>query len=81
MERMDETAGEACHAVGASRVQTMFLCPSAAAHADLRPLVLNHFEIAVRSASTLGLVGAGGTGATLIFAIQAPPLVARASFC
>ena len=34
-------------------------------------LVLNHFEIAVRSASTLGLVGAGGIGATLIFAIQA----------
>ena len=34
-------------------------------------LSLNHFEIAVRSASTLGLVGAGGIGAPLIFAIQA----------
>ena len=33
-------------------------------------LSLNHFEIAVRSASTLGLVGAGGIGAPLIFAIQ-----------
>ncbi len=32
---------------------------------------LNHFEIAVRSASTLGLVGAGDIGAPLIFAIQA----------
>jgi phosphonate transport system permease protein len=32
---------------------------------------LNHLEIAVRSASTLGLVGAGGIGAPLIFAIQA----------
>jgi len=31
---------------------------------------LNHFEIAVRSAATLGLVGAGGIGAPLIFAIQ-----------
>lgn len=27
---------------------------------------LNHFEIAVRSAATLGLVGAGGIGAPLI---------------
>ena len=34
-------------------------------------LVLNHFEIGVRSASTLGLVGAGGIGAVLGFAIQA----------
>ena len=34
-------------------------------------LVLNHFEIGVRSASTLGLVGAGGIGAVLVFAIQA----------
>ena len=34
-------------------------------------LSLNHFEIAVRSASTLGLVGAGGIGAPLVFAIQA----------
>ena len=33
-------------------------------------LSLNHFEIAVRSAATLGLVGAGGIGAPLIFAIQ-----------
>lgn len=33
-------------------------------------LSLNHFEIAVRSATTLGLVGAGGIGAPLIFAIQ-----------
>ena len=34
-------------------------------------LILNHFEIGVRSAATLGLVGAGGIGAPLIFAIQA----------
>ena len=34
-------------------------------------IALNHFEIAVRSAATLGLVGAGGIGAPLIFAIQA----------
>ena len=34
-------------------------------------MILNHFEIGVRSSSTLGLVGAGGIGAPLIFAIQA----------
>ena len=34
-------------------------------------LALNYFEIAVRSAVTLGLVGAGGIGAPLVFAIQA----------
>ena len=40
-------------------------------------LVLNHFEIAVRSASTLGLVGAGGIGATLDLRDSGLPLVAR----
>ena len=33
--------------------------------------MLSHFESAVRRASTLGLAARGGTGATLIFAIQA----------
>ena len=32
--------------------------------------VINHFEINVRSATTLGLVGAGGIGAPVIFALQ-----------
>lgn len=32
--------------------------------------ILNHFEIAVRSATILGLVGAGGIGAPVIFALQ-----------
>lgn len=71
MERMDETAVEACYAVGANSVQTMFLARIPQLMPIYASLVLNHFEIAVRSASTLGLVGAGGIGATLIFAIQA----------
>ena len=71
MERMDETAVEACHAVGANGVQTMFYARIPQLMPIYASLALNHFEIAVRSASTLGLVGAGGIGATLIFAIQA----------
>ena len=71
MERMDETAVEACHAVGANGVKTMFYARLPQLLPLYASLVLNHFEIAVRSASTLGLVGAGGIGATLIFAIQA----------
>lgn len=68
---MDETAVEACHAVGAGGVKTMFYARLPQLLPLYASLVLNHFEIAVRSASTLGLVGAGGIGATLIFAIQA----------
>ena len=71
MERMDETAVEACQAVGANGVQTMFFARIPQLMPIYASLALNHFEIAVRSASTLGLVGAGGIGATLIFAIQA----------
>jgi len=71
MERMDETAVEACRAVGANGVQTMFYARIPQLMPIYASLALNHFEIAVRSASTLGLVGAGGIGATLIFAIQA----------
>ena len=71
MERMNETAVEACQAVGANGVQTMFYARIPQLMPIYASLSLNHFEIAVRSASTLGLVGAGGIGATLIFAIQA----------
>ena len=71
MERMDETAVEACQAVGANGVQTMFFARIPQLMPIYASLALNHFEIAVRSASTLGLVGAGGIGATRSFAIQA----------
>ena len=66
MERMDETPVEACHAVGANGVQTMFYARLPQLMPIYASLVLNHFEIAVRSASTLGLVGAGGIGSFAI---------------
>ncbi|MDO4265891.1 MAG: phosphonate ABC transporter, permease protein PhnE [Eubacteriales bacterium] len=71
MEAMDETPVEAMHAVGAGFWQTMFFARVPQLLPIYSSLSLNHFEIAVRSASTLGLVGAGGIGAPLIFAIQA----------
>ncbi len=71
MELMDEVPVEACHAVGANGVQTMFYARIPQLLPIYASLVLNHFEIGVRSASTLGLVGAGGIGAILVFAIQA----------
>ena len=71
MEKMNEEPVEACKSVGANGIQTMFYARIPQLLPIYSSLVLNHFEIGVRSASTLGLVGAGGIGATLIFAIQA----------
>lgn len=71
MDNIDDTPVEAMASVGASSVQTFHyarlpqVMPIAISH------VLNHFEISVRSATILGLVGGGGIGAPVIFALQA----------
>lgn len=70
IESMDEEPVEAIHAVGANFWQAFFYARVPQLMPLFSSLALNHFEIAVRSASTLGLVGAGGIGAPLIFAIQ-----------
>ncbi len=71
MENIDEQPVEAMQSVGAGFWQTLFYARIPQLMPICSSLSLNHFEIAVRSASTLGLVGAGGIGAPLIFAIQA----------
>lgn len=71
MESMDEAPVESMTAVGANFWQTMFYARFPQLVPTFLSLALNHFEIAVRSAATLGLVGAGGIGAPMIFAIQA----------
>ena len=71
MEGMDEQPAEAMHAAGAGFWQTFFYARVPQLMPIYASLSLNHFEIAVRSAATLGLVGAGGIGAPLIFASQA----------
>ncbi|MGX6970138.1 phosphonate ABC transporter, permease protein PhnE [Vagococcus bubulae] len=70
MEAMDEGLVESMTAVGANFWQTMFYTRFPQVMPTYMSLSLNHFEIAVRSAATLGLVGAGGIGAPMIFAIQ-----------
>ncbi len=70
MEAMDERLTEEMQAVGANCWQTMFFVRVPYLMPIYSSFALNHFEIAVRSAATLGLVGAGGIGAPLIFAIQ-----------
>ncbi|MEE0434786.1 MAG: phosphonate ABC transporter, permease protein PhnE [Peptococcaceae bacterium] len=71
MEHSDERPAEAMQAVGAGFWQTLFYARIPQVLPLYSSLALNHFEIAVRSAATLGLVGAGGIGAPLVFAIQA----------
>lgn len=70
MEAMDERLTEEMEAVGTNFWQTIFFVRVPYLLPIYSSLALNHFEIAVRSAATLGLVGAGGIGAPLIFAIQ-----------
>lgn len=70
LDNSDNVPVEAMIAAGASQVQAFQyaripqVVPIAVSH------VLNHFEINVRSATTLGLVGAGGIGAPIVFALQ-----------
>ena len=73
MEGMDEQPAEAMHAAGAGFWQTFFYARVPQLMPICASLSLNHFQIAVRSASTLGLVGAG--------AIGAPPDLSRIQAC
>ncbi|WP_430610326.1 phosphonate ABC transporter, permease protein PhnE [Enterococcus sp. DIV0876] len=70
MESMNDHLIEEVQAVGGNFWQTMFFVRVPYLAPIYSSFALNHFEIAVRSAATLGLVGAGGIGAPLIFAIQ-----------
>lgn len=70
LEAMDGKAAESIRAVGGNFWQELLCARLPQLVPMFSSLALNHFEIAVRSASTLGLVGAGGIGAPLIFAMQ-----------
>ncbi|MCL1948963.1 MAG: phosphonate ABC transporter, permease protein PhnE [Turicibacter sp.] len=69
-ESIDHAPVEAMEAVGANFWQVLFYARIPQIGAKFLSLSLNHFEIALRSATVLGLVGAGGLGAPIIFAIQ-----------
>lgn len=69
IESMDMGPAEALDASGASPFQKLISAIIPTVLPDFMSYTLYRFEINTRAASTLGLVGAGGIGAPLIFAI------------
>lgn len=70
IENMDEGPMEALTAVGANRIQTLFFSVLPQVLPEFFSFALYKFEIDVRAASVLGMVGAGGIGTPLLFALQ-----------
>jgi phosphonate transport system permease protein len=70
IENMDEGTMEALTAVGANRLQTLWFAVLPQVLPEFLSYALYKFEINVRAASVLGMVGAGGIGAPLLFALQ-----------
>lgn len=70
IENMDFGPSEAIVSAGGNRTQTLMLATIPTILPQFMSYTLYRFEIAVRSASILGMVGAGGIGTPLIFAIQ-----------
>lgn len=70
IESMDIGVKEALESVGGNRMEVLFRAVLPQVLPELMNYTLFRFEINMRAASTLGLVGAGGIGAPLIFAIR-----------
>lgn len=70
LENMDRGAEEAITAAGGSKGDGLFLAVLPDIMPQFMSYTLYRFEIAVRSASVLGIIGAGGIGTPLLFAIQ-----------
>ncbi|WP_018132600.1 phosphonate ABC transporter, permease protein PhnE [Effusibacillus pohliae] len=71
IENMDLGPTEALAACGASRLQTLWFAVIPQVLPEFFSLSLYRFEINVRSATILGIIGAGGIGTPLIFALEA----------
>lgn len=69
IESMDMGPAEALDASGATPFQKLISAVIPTVMPDIMSYTLYRFEINTRAASTLGVVGAGGIGAPLIFAI------------
>ncbi|QBO35787.1 phosphonate ABC transporter, permease protein PhnE [Periweissella cryptocerci] len=69
IEGIDRRPGEAILAAGGNGLDVLIHATIPAVLPEFLSLTLYRFEIAVRSASILGLVGAGGIGAPLLFSI------------
>ncbi|MDO1605722.1 phosphonate ABC transporter, permease protein PhnE [Lactobacillus sp. YT155] len=70
LENADYGPSEAITSAGGNHSQVLFFATLPTVLPEFLSLTLYRFEIAVRSASILGMVGAGGIGTPLIFAIQ-----------
>lgn len=70
LENMDRGAEEAILSSGGNRSEIFTLATMPTIMPEFISYTLYRFEIAVRSASILGMVGAGGIGTPMIFAIQ-----------
>ncbi len=67
---MNNRAGEAVIAAGGNRLDVTVIASLPQLIPEFVSNTLYRFELAIRSASILGMVGAGGVGTPLIFAIQ-----------
>ncbi|TCP20852.1 phosphonate transport system permease protein [Scopulibacillus darangshiensis] len=70
VENMDFSATEALTASGANKIQTLWFAILPQVMPEFMSYTLYRFEISVRAATILGIVGAGGIGAPLIFALN-----------
>jgi phosphonate transport system permease protein len=71
IENMDLGPTEALTASGANRIQTLWFAVLPQVLPEFASFTLYRFEINVRSAAILGIIGAGGIGTPLIFALNA----------
>jgi len=70
IENLDLSASEAITASGANKMQTLWFAVVPEVLPAFMSYTLYRFEISVRAAAILGIVGAGGIGAPLIFALN-----------
>lgn len=71
IENLDRGPTEALVACGANKLQTLWFAVIPQVLPDFFSFALYRFEINVRSAAILGVIGAGGIGTPLIFALEA----------
>jgi len=72
IESIDKGPQEALMSTGANRIQQIWFAVIPQVLPEFASYALYRFEINSRAAAVLGIVGAGGIGAPLIFAIQKP---------
>ena len=70
IESLDFSSAEALKASGANKTKTLVFAVIPQILPSFLSLILYRFELTFRSASILGLIGAGGIGTPLIFALQ-----------